>query len=290
MWTTVQAKASTLQQRQAEEAAVAREVEKMAVLYGGATPKQSGCLVGFFRSMFSVMRHRRRATSVATSEETAAVTNRMKSAGENALLSRLVGRRKDHIDETQRLDAARDVVDARVRGLRERVGLARERAMQANRAGRKEEAVRELRRSKATEKQLASARLALETLERQTDMLAEACLQKELTQVLGSSTASVKKKSKGLVERAEKAVDDVAEARDDVADISSAFEGLVPMADDDDDLVAELEEMMGESTLPAVAAAPVATAPMVAMDVPKAFPSVPKNESKRALLAVDNDL
>jgi hypothetical protein len=152
--------------------------------------------------------------------------------------------------------------------------------------------LRELKRAKATEKQLAVARNAQETLERQQDMLEESQLQKELTVALQSTTSSIKAKSKGVLSSAESAIDDAHEARDEVADIAQVFEGLTPADDyDDDELAAELEEMIGgAATEPqgqrAAATSSAPTAARVPQAAPVSFPRAPTHDAREQRIAL----
>lgn len=266
----------------------------------GCLPKLSFCPVGWFS----------KGTRVATSEMAAVAapgtTSAIKQSGEsNRLLNRLVGVRKEQASETQKIDTAMAAVQARVDSLSDRVKLARERALALRQAGKQQEALRELKKSKGTEKQLAAARMALDTLERQQDMIAESTLQRELATALKSTTEGVKKKSKGLLTLAETAIDDATEARDDVEDIAAVFEGMQPAYGDgdDDELMEELDAMMEEEegTAAAVASATAASStaasatradsvPAEAVAAAFELPSVPstRKQEKRALLAEDS--
>lgn len=266
----------------------------------GCLPKISLCPVGWFS----------KGTRVATSELAAVAApgtaSAIKQSGEsNRLLNRLVGMRKEQSSETQKIETAMCAVQSRVDSLSDRVKISRERALALRQAGRQQEALRELKKSKGTEKQLAAARMALDTLERQSDMIAESTLQRELATALKSTTEGVKKKSKGVLALAETAIDDATEARDDVQDIASVFEGMQPAYGDgdDDELMEELDAMMEEEG-GATAAAASATAPSAAaIAAPKVdavpagavaaafeLPSVPstRKQEKRALLAEDS--
>ena len=235
------------------------------------------------------------------------------SGDSNHILNRLVGVRKQQTSESEKLQTAMQTVQLRVDSLSDRVKIGRERALIARQQGRQEEAVRELRKSKAIEKQLAAARMALDTLERQQDMIAETTLQRELATALKSTTAGVKAKNKGLLSLAESAIDESVEVRDDVEDVAAVFEGMVPAYDtgvDEDDLLAELNDLVGEAQAQqatSVAAAREDTAAPVAFVAPVAssgigidsFPSAPltevstpsytgqRKQERRALLSDD---
>ena len=272
--TTVSGKNELLLKRQRENVAIEKAATAHAIRLGAEdAPTSSGC----FHRLWACAPMR--AARVSTREETTPATQTIKTAATNSLLNRLVGSKKK--DQSVQLDAALQSVAARVSELADREKLARARAVAASRAGKKEEALRELKKAKAVEKQLVAARMALATLEQQHDMLAETALHQELTTVLKSTTGVVKKKQKGLLESAEQAVDANQEMVDDVSDISQVFEGLAPVGDvDEDGLLEELREMVGEDV---EAAAPV-VAP-VAAAVPS-FPTAPTSarEQRASLL------
>ena len=131
----------------------------------------------------------------------------------------------------------------RVSDLAARVASARNTAASLNAAGKKTEALAALRRSKAIEKQLAASQTALESLETQLLMLEDAKLQAEISTALAASTGDFKKTTRGLLKKTEKAVDDAAEVKDLAEDVHSALDGLKQSEFDEDDLLAELEEM-----------------------------------------------
>lgn len=177
---------------------------------------------------------------------------------------------------TTQLQVAVEELQRRAESLQERVDTARSNAATLNSCGKKTEALAALRRSKMLEKQLASSQSALETLEGQLLLLEEAKLQSEISSALTASTGAVKKKTRGLVGKTEKAVDAAVEVRDMAEDVSAAMEGLRPVETlDEDDLLAELEAMV-EPPFPPVAAAVtgVEASPGLAT-VTVSFPSVP---------------
>jgi len=153
--------------------------------------------------------------------------------------------------------------------------------MELRDAGKRTEALLALKKSKNDEKLLASANAALETLSSQQDMLENAKLQKELASALASTTKSIKSKTKGLVKFAEKAVAGSQDLRDDAEDLNAAFEGIQPTFNgDDDELLEELNELMGENNPPTAASMVQVVADSVvkvaaASLEPSAFPSVP---------------
>ena len=269
MISSVNEKAELLKARQAEAAAVEKAAEKLTAVYGEDAAASASCLasfkcpIGFFRS--------RKGARVATSDVDAVgvAGGRASAVASSSLVNRLVGVRKQSCGEEAKLSEAAAAVAARVDSLKDRAEISRQRAISASQKGNKEEALRELRRAKGVEKQLATARTAQATLEKQMDLLEESVLQKELTAALKSTTSTIKLKSKGVLESAEVAIDGAQEASDEVADIAQVFEGLAPSGDvDDDELLAELDELIGVS---AVAVAPATGA----ADHIASFPTAP---------------
>jgi hypothetical protein len=156
----------------------------------------------------------------------------------------------------QRLESAGVAMRARADALATKLDSQRAEAMRLSKAGKKAEALAMLRRSKATEKQFQTATGTVETLEAQISMMEDAKLQQEVSTALAASVKSVKKGTKGLLDRTEKAVDESHEVRDLTDDMHSALEGLKPAdAMDDDELLDELEQMMADDDQPPPSAA-----------------------------------
>lgn len=231
------------------------------------------------------------AVASAASAGVAAASAGVAAKNSNSLVARLVGKAK--ASEAVRLETALANVQARMATLQQRADDARKAAVAAKRAGKTAEALASLKKAKAVEKQLTTVGAALAALEQQRDMLEETALHKELASTLASTNKTVKVKTKGLLGQAEKASDEAVELRDDVEDISNAFENLIPASSnglDDDELLDELEQLVEEAAgvpVPApktTAATAEPTAPpapqvaqLVAEPVPKrvSFPEVP---------------
>ena len=88
----------------------------------------------------------------------------------------------------------------------------------------------------------------------------------------------VKKKTKGLVSRTEKAVDEAAEVRDIAEDVSAAMQGLRPVDFDEDELMAELEAMIQPPPPPVSAVKGVAAQQPSSATITVSFPSVPSGQ------------
>jgi hypothetical protein len=129
-------------------------------------------------------------------------------------------------------------------------------------------------------------------------MLESSALQREIASALSASIASTKKKTKGLLEKAENAVDGSAELHDVAQEINEVMGGLAKVDDyDEDDLLEELEKMQeeaGEEAAPEAASevteAQVEPQAIVVGIDPSQFPSAPKarREMKQKLLAADS--
>lgn len=148
----------------------------------------------------------------------------------------------------RKLAAAAVAMRSRMETLELRAAQSREAALQQMRSGNKEAAKRDLKRSKALEKQAMSTQSAMDALETQSDILEQTALQKEVAAAIGA-TAKTLKKEKGLISKAEDAVDVAAEVRDMHDDLSQVMAGLgeATLNDlDDDDLMTELGQMIGK--------------------------------------------
>lgn len=272
---------------------VGGEVQSEATV--GCYERLAGCLSLRFLSLRSSQRFARldSAAATAASAGAAAASAGVSSAAKassavaknsNSLVARLVGKAK--ASEAVRLETALQNVQARMLTLQQRADDARKAAVAAKRAGKTAEAIASLKKAKAVEKQLTTVGAALAALEQQRDMLEETALHKELASTLASTNKSVKVKTKGLLGQAEKASDEAVELRDDVEDISNAFESLIPASSgpDDDELLDELDALVEEAAgvpvpAPKTAAEPPVPQPaeVVAAPVPKrvSFPDVP---------------
>jgi len=162
--------------------------------------------------------------------------------------ARFFGISKQQKSDALAIESAMAKVQQRVTELEQRASVHRSLALREKKEGRTPDALRELKKAKNVEKQLDAARSGLDALERQLDTLSDIGLQKELATALTATSKSLKGKTKGLVELADGAIELTQELQDDADDISQAFEGLGPANGskfEDDDLLAELDEMMG---------------------------------------------
>lgn len=303
--TDIASKNEAIKVRKKELATAEKQLDNLVRVWApDEAPPQQGCFpkLSLCPSLFSS------AKRVATTEletNSTGYASKMRQSGQGSkLLQRVVGTRKQKSSETEKIELAMHTVQTRIVSLTDRVKIGRERAMTAKSEGRTEEAIRELKKAKAVEKQLNAARMALDTLERQQDALAESTLHRELATALKSTTEGVKAKNKGLLSMAESAVDGSTEIRDDIEDIAAVFEGMAPAYDtgaDEDDLLAELDDMMSDS-IPKLQDPEPQRNVSVQQETglqPDSFPSVPgaqsastnttsRKQEKRALLKHDS--
>lgn len=254
--TNVDSKHNALKERRNADKMMQMEIDKLVKTHvdgedavpSGCMPRLLGCLPGS-----SVFRNKRMAvaTSEATESSSSTTTHVAKNAKGDVML-RFVGRSKgaQAQSENAKMEQAMQHVSVRVEGLRDRLSVMRAKAVASSQAGKKEEALREMKKAKGVEKQLATAEAALDALERQSDALAQTALQKELATALASANSQMKSKSKGLLSMAEKAVDDSADRLDESEDIAQVFEGLTPSGAtvDEEELLEELNSLVQENT------------------------------------------
>ena len=194
-----------------------------------------------------------------------------------------------------RLEKAATQMENHAEQLYVKASASRSKAKALMGQGKKAEAMAALKRAKGLEKQAQVAASTHAAIEQQKDFLESSALQREVATALSASVAATKKKTKGLLEKAESAVDDSAELRDAVEDISEVMGGLNTGDQyDEDDLMEELElmaqEVEAEATPEAAAEAEVEPQAIVVGIDPSLYPKAPrqKAESKRKLLEADS--
>jgi len=196
-----------------------------------------------------------------------------------------------------RLEKAAEQMETHAEGLYAKAGAARAKAKAMMAQGKKQEAMGALKRAKALEKQAEAAASTHAAIEQQKDMLESSALQREVATALSASIATTKKKTRGLLEKAERAVDGSAELRDAADEISEVMGGLNTNDQfDEDDLLEELELMQREveetatSEDAVLASAEVEPQAIVVGIDPALYPSAPKvkREAKQKLLAADS--
>jgi len=269
---TVEEKNSAIKERQEEQRRLGRVIDRL-IADGAVNHDEvaSGCMerglcptIG--RGVSRFLGISQRAKAVSTKEvEIASVAlakdNATRSTGSEisrAVLGLAPSKKKT---PQSKLVAASEAMRARVESLESRASEGRAAASAAMKAGNKASAMRELKRAKMLEKQTISTQSAMDALEAQSDMLEQTALQKEVAAALGATAKSLKME-KGLLSKAEDAVDAAAEMRDMHEDITQVMAGLgdaVSNDVDEEELMEELQSMAaGNDTDPT--ATDVATA------------------------------
>lgn len=181
----------------------------------------------------------------SSSSATNSASASSKSLEVNSRIFGLAGAKKAS-DPAKMLEQAASVMRARIEQLEQRAAEQRSEAARLVQSKQKSAAMRALKKAKQLEASVAANSASLDAVEQQVDMLAQAAVQKTLTSALETTSKSMKKDTK-IVARAEKAVDDMAEVRDQADDLNAAMSELAnqgPNDIDEDELLEELEAMM----------------------------------------------
>ena len=198
----------------------------------------------------ALFRRKQEASSVADVDAAGATAaaNGSEARVKAGAASALFGLAKKQASPVDKLAEAAEAVAQRAVALETKGGEGRAEARALMMGGQKKAALRQMRRVKMIEGQLASVQSAADALEQQQLVLEQAALQKEMTTALSSSAKGLKK-SKKLLSQAETAVEDASEARDAADDLSNVLAEITTtsmLSADDDELLAELEEMAAE--------------------------------------------
>ncbi len=246
-------RSEALRARQQQEAKLEARIERAMANHKLNDDECPDAPVGCFPRLAScVLPWRSRAASMQRlAREEAQGTTRPQSRMETALFGQARGAGAASQSPADKLQSAAASVESHVAQLEEKASLARARAAQLLSDGNKQGALMALKKAKAAEKQLETATATHAALESQVDVLAQSALQKEVASALSASVASTKKKTKGLLSKAETAVDEAVELKDFAEDVTAALGGLQTDAWDEDELLAELEEMAAPA--PAIA-------------------------------------
>ena len=275
-----QTKMAAQEAMKAKEAAVAKQIDRMveqgAIRIDADDMQRQGCGSGCF-SFF------RRGRSRLAQEQAIEVA----VFGQN-------GASSSTANANARLEKAAEQMENHAEQLYVKASASRSKAKALMGQGKKAEAMAALKRAKGLEKQAQVAASTHAAIEQQQDFLESSALQREVATALSASVAATKKKTRGLLEKAESAVDDSAELRDAVEDISEVMGGLNTGDQyDEADLMEELELMAQESEAasePASAEAEVEPQAIVVGIDPSLFPKAPreKAEAKQKLLEADS--
>lgn len=300
--TDTKSKQKLIAQRKLEtqnvEKALKKLVERGDVEIDVDDLESTGCGGRWVCSGWPRRARRQRVRSVEAADAPAASASASTSGSKQQLAGseRIFGRKLAQQSAADRLTQAATAMEKRMEELGARANELRMKAMEASKSGKKAEALAALKRAKGVESQLGTCQQTHAALERQVDMLAESELQREIATALSASVTSVKKKSKGLLNRTEAAVDDSQEILDANDDLRQVLSGLQPSeAFDEDDLAEELAAMMAQDE-PESAALPhevgAAIAPASALADTPAYPSAPTRkivrEERSSLLADDS--
>jgi ATP-dependent Lon protease len=226
---TVEDKAAALKAKRDAERALGAQIDRQINSADAAT---HGC---GFCSLFG--RWRRRGDGAGAAQPTLA---------NGAVGAALFGVSKAKADPNSALAAAVQAMQARVEQLETRVSEARAEAQRLHKAGQKAAALRALKKAKGLERQLSATQSSMDAVEQQVDMMEQATMQRAVATAL-SSTAKDMKKDKALLAKAEGAVEEAQEARDLAEDLGTVMSELGASSAqdfDDEELMAELEQMM----------------------------------------------
>ena len=226
--------------------AIAVDDEDLAQVPGCAS--KLACLLPWMRSGRQRVARDEAVSVGSASVASSGGTSRVRSAMD----TRLFGQQKQQASASDKLSAAAENMAAHIESLSDKASLAKARAAQLMSQGKKAEAMAALKKSKMLEKQLETAQSTQAALESQVDMLAHSALQKEVASALSASVASTKKKTKGLLNRTETAVEEASELKDLAEDISQVMGGLQTELFDEDELMQELEAMSAPAERPAM--------------------------------------
>lgn len=244
-------RSEALRSRQKQDAELEARIERAMATHRLNDEECPDAPVGCFPRLAScVLPWRSRAASMQRlAREEAQGTARPQSRMETAIFGQAKGAAAQSASE--RLQSAAASVEVHVQQLGEKASLARARAAQLMSEGNKQGALMALKKARAAEKQLETATATHAALESQVDVLAQSELQKQVASALSASVASTKKKTKGLLSKAETAVDEAIELKDFAEDVTAALGGLQSDAYDEEELMAELEEMVAPAPAPA---------------------------------------
>lgn len=179
-----------------------------------------------------------------------AMSTGTRAATGTAAQARLFGIKR--ADPHTKLAEAAISMESRIAQLDAKAESERAEAKRLVLAGQKPSAMRMLKRAKATEKQLEANQASLLAVEQQVDLMAQAKMQKEVASALSASSKGMKAQKK-LLKHAESAVDDAQDARDmadDLGNVMAEFAQNGNADADDEDLMAELQQMVDDDPSP----------------------------------------
>ena len=251
-FSSVAAKFQTLKMRKDEVRQLGAQIDSIVrqAEANGSQPK--GCLGGIW-AFLSRRLGRQRAVEITAATPIASSAARTSSLEVNSRIFGLAGVKAG--DPAKKLDQAASVMRGRIEQLEERAAEQRTEALKLQKAGQKAQALRALKKAKQIEAQMTSNQAALDAVEQQVDMLAQAAMQKTLTSALASTSKSMKADGK-MLGKAEKAIDDASDARDMATDLNQVMAEFAANGQgdvDEDELMAELEAMIDNEPPPPAA-------------------------------------
>lgn len=153
------------------------------------------------------------------------------------------------VTAASKLEGVLRSLEAKLEQLDTRALQHKEEALKANAAGNKQAALIQVKKKRHAEKQREGLLQTVLAVQAQADALEQADLQKEVAAALQATNKTFKKK--GLLKNAESAVEGAVETRDMSDELSVVMSELGGHGDhDDDELLAELEAMVGEGEPP----------------------------------------
>lgn len=223
---TAEDKVATLESRRKERLEVKKDVEHLIA----PTPDEGGNITCWyvFRKMLRLMPRRRAPTAPVPSNVDMRVFGPSKAS--SAVLS---------------ISAASDKLSDRIDALERRAKSHRDAARSGMLDSDRRNAIRELKKAKACEKQAEASRDVLDALQAQNDMLEQTSIQRQIAKALGES-AKTMKSNKLILSKAENAVETACEVKDMHEDLSNVMSGLGESIyhEDEDDLMKELDAMI----------------------------------------------
>jgi len=252
---TIDEKTAAIRARKEAERALGAQIDRaMRTVDLNDQPNQ-GCLAGIW-AWLGRLRKGRGPYAAGQAVEMAAANSSSAfgkmSTGSRVTHATLFGLGAKADPHAKLAEAARSM-ELRIEQLEQRAAECRAEAKRLMTAGQKPAAMRALKKAKAVEKQLEANQASLLAVEQQVDMMAQAAMQKTVASALKTSTKGMKADKK-LLKNAEAAVDDAQEARDMADDLSAVMADFAqnggPQDVDEDDLMAELEEMVGTEPPP----------------------------------------
>ena len=239
---TVEDKSRVLKERMEAQRKLGAQIDVLVrQAEDGYTP---GCGIC---SIWRRLSGRHQAVALAAAAE---ATSTKATAKGTATQARLFGIKR--ADPHSKLAEAAESMEKRIQELELRVESERQEAKKQMQIGNKGFAMRMLKKAKTTEKQLEANQAALLAVEQQVDLMAQAKMQKEVASALASSSKGMKAQKK-LLKNAESAVDEAQDARDmadDLGNVMAEFAANGNGDADEEDLLAELQQMIDNDPIP----------------------------------------